>query len=98
MQSYDGRGIAVSSGGAPTGSPTRLVLDCVVCYIFSVIVILLAWPKYFDNATRDNLRNFGVTDKRTLGVFAGVVPFTVAAIFSVFVPLTVRYVRVSRMT
>lgn len=86
------------SSVARGGMSGRLVLDCLICYIFCVIVILLAWPRYLESATRSKLRNFGVTDKRTLGVFAGVVPFTFAAILSVFAPLTVRYARINRTT
>ena len=87
--------MSISARGGLSG---RLVLDCLICSIFCVIVILLAWPRYLEGATRSKVRNFGVTDNRTLGVFAGVVPFAVAAIMSVFAPLTIRYARLSRTT
>ena len=73
------------------GVTRGLLLDCTLCYVFAVLIILLAWPNYLASSDKSRVRNFGVSDKDNLGVFAGVMPFTVAAIVAVFVPLSARH-------
>lgn len=82
--------------GGVDGVTRGLLLDCTLCYLFAVLLILLAWPKYLTSKDGSRARNFGVSDKDNLGVFAGVVPFTIAAMFAVFVPLSAKHGLFSR--
>ena len=73
------------------GVTHSLLLDCTLCYLLFVFLILMLGPKYLANADKSRAHNFGVSDKHNLGIFAGVMPFTVAAIVAVFVPLSARH-------
>jgi hypothetical protein len=84
--------------GADQGVARGLLMDCTLCYVFAVLLILTAWPKYLAGTGEARVRNFGVSDQKTLGVFAGVVPFTVAAVLAVFVPLSVKHGMLSPKT
>jgi len=70
----------------------NLLLDCTLCYLLFVLLIVMVRPRYMFARDGARARNFGVSDKGALGVFAGVVPFAVAAILAVMIPLSARRV------
>ena len=80
---------------AGNGVTRGLLLDCTLCYLLLVLLVLMLGPKYLATRDKTRARNFGVSDKRNLGIFAGVVPFTIAAMLAVFVPLSVRHGQLS---
>lgn len=75
-----------------------ILLDVLLIYAILATVICVLWPRYLTSEDGSRPRAFGVSDKSDRGVFAGVMPFTVAAILATFVPLTTSFVLTQKRT